>query len=297
MKRINEKPQSQEKATPDIFAYHDYRTFLSDWFAHLKRQRNGDSMRDLATKAGVSCAYFPSVLKRTRKMSADVLEALIPNLKLNQGEAEYLSLLRSLSDASSPDARRRAFEQIQKTRKYRNRNPKEVEVFHYLDNWYYVAIRELAQLPDFTPEAKWIAARLGNRITVQQAQQAVNFLLKSGHLEIDESGKVRPKEKDIKCIGGVFRIAIGSFHQQMIQLSTDILRDVKSDEHRHVTSYTLAIAPEDFPKLREILEKSIDQVEQLSRGAKNASSVYHVTMMGVPLTAVQEGSNGNKRRK
>lgn len=297
MKPIKKNGAPGSKRAPDIFSYHDYRVFLAEWFSFLRTGRDPVSMRELAAKVGISNAYLPSVLHNKRKMSAEVLDSLLPHLRLNQSESDYLSLLRTLSDASSPDSRKRAFGQIQKLRKYRHKNPKEVEVFHYLDNWYYVAIRELAQLPDFSPAPQWICEKLSRRITPQQAQQAINFLMENGHLEINHEGKLRPKEKDMTCVGGVYRIAIGSFHQQMLGLSGEVLRDVKSDEQRHVTSYTLAMAPDDFPKLRDIMEKCVDQIEALGSNVKNPESIYHVTLVGIPLSKIEENAHEVKKRR
>ncbi len=271
-------------ARPDVFTYHDHRAFLKDWFAYLKASGSGPSLRECAKKSGLSSAYLPLVLQGKRKLSANGFEKLGPHLGLHREETEYLSQLRGLGESDSPEVRRYAFEAMKNLRSYRKANPAEVEVYHYLDNWYHVAIREMVNLPNFSDDPQWIAAQLGNRITAVQAANALKFLLESNLIQRESSGRITAAKKNLNCEGGVYRLAIGSFHRQMIETSAQILDEVKSDELRHVMSYTLALNEKDFGRLRDLINKGIDRVEETERKTVDPTRVYHVTMMAVPLT-------------
>ena len=67
-------------------------------FLKLLRLRNGDErLSDMAKKLGVSASYLSTVENEKRTMNDKIFKAIVRVYKLNQEEAEQLSVLRHLA--------------------------------------------------------------------------------------------------------------------------------------------------------------------------------------------------------
>lgn len=294
------KKRSQPKAAqtslsgkserPDLFRYHDYREFLVDWFAYLKSSQKRFSLRSLARAAGVASGYLPMVLSGKRSLSSNNLAKLSKHLALSASERSFLESLRALAETDSPEVRRDALERIQRFEGYRDRNQAEVEVYRYLTHWYYVAIREMANLPDFVADPHWIQERLTMHVPLAEVEAALGFLLENGYLSKGESGQVKPTQKRLNCSGGVFRVALSQFHREILDLAGKSIETVPSAE-RSLTGHTIALSEEGFAQARAILDETIERIAKLPKAGEEAKRIYHFELLGVPLSgkAPKEG--------
>lgn len=273
-----------DSSRPDIFRYHDYREFLRDWFNFLKVTKPGFSLRSLARESGLASGYLPMVLAGSRNLSAKALEKCSRYLGLSPRERNYLDLLRTLGDSDSPEARKEAFEKIQRYRTYQQVNPREIEVYRYLTRWFYVAIREMALLPGFRPDARWIQARLRGKVSLKDVQQALDFLISSGFMTVQPDGSVTVPQKDMQCIGGVFKLALGNFHSEMLGLAIDSISSTPRDR-RSVTGHTMAISEKNYQKVVKILESALKQIAELEETDDSNNEVYHIALAAFPLSA------------
>lgn len=267
---------------PDLFGYHDYRQFLKDWVEYRHEADSKISLRYLASQAGLSCAYLPSVLNGKRRLTKKAMALLQPHLGLPAREWEVFQLMVEAVDGASHTERGEALAQLQRLKGYQKANPKEAEAFRYLTKWFYVAIRELASTKDFNPDPDAIRRRLRGGLTRAQVEQAMEFLKEGGFLR--HSGEVlEPAEKDLRCVGQVFRAALREFHHQMLAVVLDSLDHTPVDSHL-ILGHTMSIAEKDFSKVKEILEGALKRVEAFSRKEEGTDSVYHVGLMAAPLT-------------
>lgn len=284
MKKDKKKTNRQKQSKPQIFAFHDYRMFLQSWFEFKRSTQPHFSMRQLAQLAGLATGYLPMVIAGQRTLSADALEKLLPFLGLTSQEKTYLELLRRMSDSPSSEARKEALERIQKFKGYRSTNHKETEAYKYLTHWYYVAIREMAALPEFKADPAWIQQRLRQKIPLSEIESALKFLSEGGFLKISKTGDVHPlPEKAIECIGGVYRVALGQFHKEMFKLAGESIDRIVSDE-RAILGNTVAVRSEDIDKIKSILNEAQNKIRELTEQQRNGEEVYHVSLVAFPLT-------------
>lgn len=289
------------KQRPDLFGYHDYRAFLGDWIAYLKSESPGLSIRKLSQQAGLASGYLPMVLAGDRSLSEEALRKLRPLLKLDRAEESYLEWLRVLGSTHDPAQRTEALTHLQRFQKYKNKNPKEFETHEYLAHWYNVVIREMTMIPGFQPTAEWILGRLRTPVPTAEVERALEFLLKHGFLKRNDEGQVEKPEKILECVGGVYRMALSEFHRQMLKLTAESIERVPS-EQRQIMGHTLAIAEGQLPKVREILQGALSQIENLGLSAANAikkndGTVYHVTLSAIPLTHPAAPSDADETNK
>jgi uncharacterized protein (TIGR02147 family) len=271
------------KQKPEVFTYHDYRQYLNDLFAHLKAQRKGFSVAALSRATQVSKGYFSMVLSGKCEMTQNVLERVLPHLKLLPKEENCLRYLCALVWARSQDEKIRILEQLQKLRSYREVNPKEAEVYQYLTHWYYVAIREMAYLPDFRLEATWIQKRLWEPVPLSDIEKAIEFLIRHGFLELRPDGTVEQPVKRLDCLDQIHKAALMQFYRQMFGLAINTVDKVEMSQKK-MEGLTVAISEKRFAEIRTLLDQTLDKIEKMVEADKERDAVFQITLMGFPLT-------------
>lgn len=272
-----------ESERPDIYRFHDYREFLKSWLDHLRKTEKVFSLRALSAKAGLANGYLPMILAGTRHLSMKALQKMAPELGLSRPERSYLEILVQLGTSDSQAARMEALERMRKFRSYRELNPKEIEVHRYLTRWYYVAIREMALMRGFQADPRWIQSRLREKVPLKEIKEAVEFLISNGFLVVGADGSVRPPEKDIDCLGGVYRVALAQFHKEMFGLASRSIENTPSAE-RSIFGHTFAVDAGNFEKARAILAEALEKIRALGPGNPGPDSVYHAELAFFPLT-------------
>ncbi|MCM2279183.1 MAG: TIGR02147 family protein [Oligoflexia bacterium] len=267
----------------DIYAYLDYRFFLKDWLAHQRASQSGFSLRGLAKAAGLAPAYLSMVLSGARPLSSNASAKLQPLLKLSDSQLAYFGLLVTLGTSQDQETRLRALERMKRFRSYRKKNPRELEVYQYLSRWYYVAIREMASLPDFMADASWIQARLRPHVELKEIREALRFLSENNYIELSKDGGAKPPEKRLECDGGVYRLSLGGFHRQMLSLAADSIEGTPREE-RSLVGHAFAADPATIEKARAILSEALEKIRNLSSSESSRNSVYFVELALIPFT-------------
>lgn len=193
---------------PDIFGYHDYRTFLKDWLSFLKESQSGCSLRQLVKKSKIALGTISTVLSGTRELSKKAFEKLTPHLRLQDGEKKYFECLVQLGSAATQKARIAALEKMNKFKRYRENNPREIETVRYLTPWYYFVIREMSGLPDFQLNSTWIQNRLVQPVLISEIEKSLKFLIAHKYIEADENGIVQGPSQEINCSGDIYQVAL-----------------------------------------------------------------------------------------
>lgn len=279
------KNVKQENNKPDIFTYQSHTDFLRDWLAYLKRNNRGFSLRKLAQSSQLASGYLPMILSGKRDLSSKALARLIPNLQLTTNETKVLELLHTIGTTENQRVRMQAIEQLTKLQPFKQKNQMDVEVYRYLTKWHYVAIREMALLKDFDGNIDWIQSRLGNKISKQECQEALQFLTEKGFIQRDSNGRYSTTNKPLSCRDGVFKASLGEFHRQMMELGAQSIDKVARNS-RYILGHTLAIQGQDFEKVRQILDEAVLKLEALGQNTSGANEVYHIELASFPLTKV-----------
>lgn len=259
--------------------YHDYRAYLRDHFSA------GRSLRELSRSAGLASGYLPMVLKGSHALSTKALKKLLPALNFTAAEAEHFVLLHRLSDGRTQADRMNALRALKRTMA-RFGHAKELLVAHYLTHWHHVAIREMAELPDFQPNPKWIRKRLKYQVSLKEIRDSLRFLTEHGFLESVQTQrgetKIRPRQNSLICDSGVYRVAMAEFHERMLGLAVDSIYDTLS-KNRNVSSHTLAISIDQIAEVRAIQEDALKRIAALQEQG-TPQVVIHTGFVAFPLT-------------
>lgn len=286
MKEVVNKPNIQE--------YHDYLLFLKDWIQFLKERERGFSLRKVAKEAGMASGYLPMCFSGKRRLSEKFYRKIKPHLKLSAKEERYLDLLRVIAESEDIKDRVQALTDLQKLKDYKEANRSELEVHQYLSRWYYVAIRELINAPDFNEEVEWIQDRLRERVSQKEIEEALQFLIKFSFVERDGVGKLKVAQKQLDCHEGVFKISLGEFHRQMLDLAKLAIEETPRAE-RLLLGHTVALSEKQYQRIQSILKESLKQIEEVDEDdeSKNSNNVYHVELALFPLTKDSGNNSGN----
>lgn len=267
---------------PEIHSYHDYREFLKDRVAYEKATQKGFSLRSLAGKVKVAPGFLPMLLSGERSVSTEVLERIGSELGLVKEERRYLQNLRTIVESPSQALRLSALEELQKVREYKASNPRELEMYQYLTEWFHVAIREMVNLEGFELDAKWIRSRLRVKIPLSEVEKALKFLVENGFIEMT-GGKAKVAQKKLECTGSVYRLVFSQFHREMLKLASEALDTVPFEE-RSITGLTFPIPVGRYKEIFKILDETLDRIDAISAESKGSDSVYHVGISLFPLT-------------
>lgn len=268
---------------PDVFKYPGYVEFLADWLTFRKASQSDFSMRSLAKKAGLASGYLPMVLGKKRPLSHAALLKIMPFLGLSASEQSFLENLVTLGTTDSHETRVTALERMQRFQKFQKHNSQESEVYDYLTHWYYVAIREMATLPDFKLDAEWVQERLRFAIPLSEVKNALTFLVRHGFLKVDAKGHVRPPEKSLECAGEVFKVALAKFHREVFGLAARAIDEMPS-ESRNIMGHTCVLSEKSYEKAKQIMENAIRQIRELGSDETDGNCVYHMEAALFPLT-------------
>jgi uncharacterized protein (TIGR02147 family) len=276
----------KQQDRPQIYTYSDHISFLKDWFSYLKKSQTQFSIRALAQKSGIAVGYLPMVLKGTRALSEKAFQKIIPFLKLNPQEQKFLNLLRQVGEATTHESRLDAVQQMAKLRPYKNANQKDIKVYEYLTKWYYVAIRELVLIEGFQMDQEWIQNKLGSKLSWQEIEEALTFLKEHKFIIQNSDGKWTHEVSELDCKEGIYKISLGQFHRQMLEMAGQAIEKVPRDQ-RYILGHTVAINAQDFEKIRTILEDSVKKMKNLNNTHSNKSEVYHIEIAAFPLTRLE----------
>lgn len=285
---------------PNIQEYHNYLEFLKDWIQFLKEREKGFSLRKIAKEAGMASGYLPMCFSGKRKLSEKFYLKIKPHLKLSQKEERQLDLLRTIAESDDPTVRSSALSSLQKSKDYREANRSELEVHQYLSRWYYVAIRELINGPGFKDDVEWIQARLRGRISQKEVEEALQFLVKFGFVAKDVDGKYTVAQKQLDCHEGVYKISLGQFHRQMLDLAKLSIEETPRAE-RLLLGHTASLSKDQFDRIQAILKESLTEIESVNKNSSGENNtnvketnVYHIELALFPLTKHAGSNSGNE---
>lgn len=268
--------------SPNIFSYDNYRSFLQDWFAFMKENKDGFSLRTFSLWAGFkSPNHFQLVVQGKRNITSETLSKFLKVLKLKRKEQKYFELLVAFNQAKAPEEKALRLQALaQLTKKYGIHL--QGKQYEYLLRWYYPVIRELVTTQHFLPNATTLAKKIGHGITARQVREAIQKLLDLGLLKKDPRGKL-VQNFELLTTGDEARDASAYvYHDQMLALARQALRE-QAPQERYVAGITLACSPKDLPELTQILNDCRQHVLGYLEGRVDKSKDDDVYQLGLQL--------------
>ena len=266
---------------PKIYKYNDIVVFLKDLFNFLKAKEN-KSLCDFADELKIATGLMFMILSRKRNLTNKLLKKIMKKFKYNKAEAGFAENLRIIGFSQKYEQRKKAIYQINKLKSYREQNKSEFEIYKYLSHWYYVAIKEMSELSDFTEEPAWIQKRLAYAVSRKEIEAALVFLKRTKIL-VYQKQRLVSSNKIMNCEEGIFKLTLGGFHKQILQLAGQSIDEVDRDKRR-ILGQTLKVDKNQLAIIHALLADTFEKIKAMTAQTNENEDVYHIELVSIPLT-------------
>ncbi len=267
-----------------IYQYSDYRLFLADSLKTLQKKNTAYSATAFCRQAGFagnSRGYFGLIVKGKRNLGVKGVRGFAKALKLSERERIHFENLVAYNQATTEEEKKEAYLRLEKSmRGYSQTYEILSSQYRYFSNWYYVAIRELIGLKNFSQDENWITQKLKNKVTKKQAKKALNDLKILGMVTCKEGKLVQTKNRVGFTDSNLNYTVVNSIHRELLELAKASLES-EIYEKRSVSSIIIGTKKENFPKIRE--EIKTFREELLNKYCTGLNETDTVISMGVQL--------------
>lgn len=278
---------------PSVYAFLDYRAYLSAWFDAKKAAAPSFSHRAFVARTGQrSPSLLSDVIAGRRNLTQAGIEGFQRALSLGAADGRFFRLLVALDQAETPTEKNDVWVDILATRRFRDARRLEGDGMRYLSNWIHPAIRELANREDFHDDAAWVASQIRPRITARQARHALDLLFELELLVRHDDGRVTHGGGSVVTPHEVAGLAVHNYHRGMLELATQSLDRVAPSE-RHFLGVTVSTPPELIPELKAEFNAFQERILELCANADPpAEQVLQFNLHFFPLSTPGSGEGG-----
>ena len=247
---------------PDIYLYPDWRAFVRAWLGARQGRTRDKLAKKLDCSASLLTALLHSEPDQRRNLTDTILERFPRALGLDDEHADHFRLLVHLDRAApGSESRAKLLSQLHANKRFRDAHWASVEQYELLSGWENVAILAMAESEIMPPDARWIRDHLIPRVQLQEAQRALDLLVRLGLLRLDDQGRAQPthptvavpdfdekQAEEIKHAQNEARLAL---HLWMLDRGREALTAFSPDQ-RFFNAGTAYVPEERLPDLRRL---------------------------------------------
>lgn len=294
-----EQKKVQKKATghsikmiarPIVFDYTNYRDFLRDGYEFLKLKNPAFSENAFVQAAGLgknSRGYLGLILKEKRNLANKTIIGFSKVLKLSSQESIYFENLVYFNQATTDEDKKFYFERMQAS--IQGIRSKKFEIlegqYRFVNNWHYLAIRELVNLSDFEESESYIYKKLKKRVDKKSIMQAIDDLINLGFITRNQKGKLVQSDSIV-----TFNDTKENFknttklHTKYLEVMKEMMEQ-EGYENRSAQLLTISCSQEDFESLREEIRDFRDHIlEKYARSDKSSDLIIQCGLQLGKLT-------------
>lgn len=259
--------------------------FLSAVFHNRQSKNSSYSLRAFARSLGVAPSYLLCLLDGTRVLSLNRAQVISERLNLSASDTFYLTSLVGLERARSDSEREplrcrlRAFKQKQT----RSRIGKKS--FSILSRWYFPAIIAAIDTNDGPATVEGVASKLN--LDVEQVVYAIKALSQNGWVKQNSDGSWSREIEHVLLKSETSDEMLRAYHVEMLKLTEKNLT-IQPPGRRVTRTETLAINPEQIPKIKEMVEEFIEQLIAMAQEGDKRSEVFHLGLNFFKLENTKE---------
>jgi uncharacterized protein (TIGR02147 family) len=277
---VNGRNGMQDK--PIIFAYNDFRLFLTELYAYRHLNDKDFTKAYVCTKLGLpnSRSYFQDVLNG--KFVSDIkIPLFIRAFELSAEESQFFRVLVHFNQCEDPDEKEILLDQLISL----NQTPKKVlsrNAYGYYREWYHSVIRVMLEVIDYSGDCADLAKRILPPISAKQAKTSIQLLLDLGLIRKNEKGFYKPTDKVLATGDFAKDAIIRQFQIKSLNASRLLLSSNKKQPER-ISLKSLSISREGYQRLEKRLEKFNAEVRSIVHKDENkADRVYQLGIVLLP---------------
>lgn len=268
----------------EVFDYFDYRAFLRDYYAYMKKTRRGFSFRAFSLRAKLgSPNYLKRVMEGDRNLTLQMAERFAQACGLQGEAAEYFVQLVDFNQAASSAERSRAYAKLTGFKTYRKTRKLGVAQAAYHSKWYVPAVRELAGRSDFRSDPTWIASLLLPPVKPAEARNALLTLIDLGLLKAEKDGRVVQSEPLVSTGPEAHEVHIAEYHRTMMRLAIEAIDLVPSAE-RDISSVTLLVSKGGLERMKRRIQRFRRELMELALAEAEGKQVVQFNFQLFPIS-------------
>jgi len=272
-----------ERPLARVFDYLDYREFLRELYARHKAFDKRFSCRFIASRVGFkSASFFSQVLHGRSELTPSMALRFAVFLKLDARETDFFELLVLYARAEGAAERRRYLERLATFREARAHTVPP-EHFEFYACWYHTAIRELLHIEPFDGDHKALARRLRPAITLAQARESIDLLLRLGMAREENGRVVRADARSTTTGEAVASVQVDQFHESCLDLARRAIDGIPRGERR-LSTVTVTLSPEARSRVETELAEFRSRILAIAEADRGETEVWHLGLQFIPLT-------------
>lgn len=266
----------------------DYRSFLRDWLETERARRPAVSLRWMAQRLAMDASLLSKILAQERHLSHSRVQPVCDLLGLEGAEAEYFRLCVHYAKAKGHREAQACFARMAELRRVSPVPLDDVQVA-YWESWIHVALRSLLSCGRFQDDWERLGAMLRPRQSARKVREAVLLLERIGLAFRDEAGFWQVRDAFLRDGSPAQAPMVRHFHRQSLLLSLEAIESLPK-ELRDLSSLTVSIPPEGYPRLAEMIREFRSRVLATVAGMDAPDRVYQMSIQLVPLGLPEEPS-------
>ena len=267
-----------------IYTYHDFRTYLQDYFSVRSREDPSYSHRTMAKELGFpSPNHIKLVMDGKRRIGLRSLNRLLAGFGLRDREKEYFSYLVFFCQADTPIEKNYYFGLLTSFRTPLSTGAITTREYDYYNDWYNCVVRELVVREKPPLDYERMARKIRPRITPVQAKKSVDLLLDLGLIRKNNDGSYEQASRFIATDREVTSLGIRNHHVRMIELGKESM-DTVAREKREVSSLTVCISDPCMQRIKKRVQGFEDEIMQMVKDDRDVASVYQLNFQFFPLS-------------
>jgi uncharacterized protein (TIGR02147 family) len=267
----------------DLFGYTDYCAYLRDFYEENRRKHPFFSYRYFGRKVGVDAGNLVKIMQGKRHLSSTGIKQFIEFAKLSGREAKYFETLVRFKKAKNEKENNVLFEKlmaIQRVDPYRL-EPMQYEFYR---EWYHTAVLALVHSFGFKGDCKALAGQTRPPISVKQARDSIDLLIKLNLIKRETDGSLVPTNNVITTGEGWRSNVIRAFQQQSVKLAQESF-DRFTPQERDISTVTIAVSKDDLEEIKKVTSEYRRTVPQIASASDHADRVYQLNIQLFPLSA------------
>ncbi|SMF77139.1 TIGR02147 family protein [Pseudobacteriovorax antillogorgiicola] len=240
-------------------AYFSAKAFLKALHSTMKSDHGGYSYRQFADDLGFSTTNVVHLYASgKRPISEQGARRIVDALQLRKEQRQYFLKLCHLTRNLNAEDFSQTLAEALAIRASLITDTIEQRQLAFYSSWSNIVIREMVALPDFQADPKWISQKLWPKVSVKEAEEALELLKELDLIRYNKSRKAWELSSPSITTGPeVAHLAVNQYHQLSIPQGLQSLVDVEQ-EKRHISSLTLCINESQF----DLIKKEIEAFQQ-----------------------------------
>lgn len=273
------------ESNPCVYGYTDFRRFLLDWLTLRQETDRKFNRSEFHRRLGLpnTRSYLPDVLAG-KEISPTFLDRFVVALELDAEEARFFRVLVRFNQATSPEERELAFDQLVAL----NRTPRTVldpRHYQYYRHWWNGAVRAIVAIHDLADEPRRLAGLVSPSISESQARASLQLLAELGLIERNEKGFWKPTQHTLSTGENARDELVRQLQIQQMGLVQSAILDQARSPDQVVATNTISVSDAGLAMIRRRLERFRSELRSIvHKDAEAPSRVHLVSMAIVPLS-------------